>query len=322
MQYKLTIAIPTYNRAGKLKKCVECILPQIKNKPVELLVNDNASTDNTESLMKRMSNKYGFSYYRNHDNVGPDRNFLLGYERAVGEYVMLLGDDDFLLPGAIESIMKSLDENPVMVHINSCDLLKTEPIKKSLPRLKEEGQIIYHNRDEFFKGVDIFVTFMSSMILKTDYVQKIKNKEKFIGTYFIQSFIAFEVMKNEGKYIINTYNCLAASPNRTVGYDLYFVWGEQYYNLLFNGAINCGIEKSTVEQVYIKDLKDIILNFVLSFRITCKNSRNWEKKYILNHVYQYKEVKLAYKWAVNSPLAVVIIMKIIMLIKRKLNKNI
>ena len=46
MQYKLTIAIPTYNRAGKLKKCVECILPQIKNKPVELLVNDNASTDN------------------------------------------------------------------------------------------------------------------------------------------------------------------------------------------------------------------------------------------------------------------------------------
>lgn len=309
MQPKLTIAIPTYNRIEKLQICIEKVLQQIEGKPVELIICDNASTDCTQEVLERINNNR-FTYYRNETNVGPDNNFLLGYERAKGEYVMLLGDDDYFLPGAIDSILDALSKNPVMVYLNSSSLKKENPFKFSRPRFEERGLLEYTDRDAFYEQVDIFVTFMSAMILKTSVVKNIKDKEQYIGTYFIQSYIAFEVMKEPGTYIINTHNCMAASPNRTVGYDLYFVWGEQYHNLLYQKAIYCGVSKEMIDKVYHRSLETTIYDFVLSFRITCKNEKKWKKEYILKYALEHEDLKKRYDKAVNGSRIGVVLIKL------------
>lgn len=316
MRPKLTIAIPTYNRVDKLLICIERVLQQTEGKPVDLVIVDNASTDATQEILEKINNNR-FSYYRNDTNVGPDKNFLRGYEVATGEYVMLLGDDDYLLPGAIDSILNALSKNPVMVYSDSCSLKKEKPFKYSKSRFDDIGLCIYEDKDQFFEQVDIFVTFMSAMVLKTDSVRKIQNKEQYIGTYFIQSYIAFEVMKEPGIYIVNTHNCIAASPNRTVGYDLYFVWGEQYHKLLFEKGISSGVSREMIETVYQRDMSTIIYDFVLSFRITCKNEKSWKKEYILNHTLKYNNLREKYDKAVNGSLIYVFIIKILRMVGLK-----
>ena len=108
MKPLLTIAIPTFNRADRLKRCLEACLEQTAGKSVELLVSDNASEDATQAFMTEFCKKnLAVSYVRNPENIGPDRNFLNCYNCAKGEYVLLLGDDDVLLPGAVDAILEA-----------------------------------------------------------------------------------------------------------------------------------------------------------------------------------------------------------------------
>lgn len=103
--YALTIAIPTYNRLEKLKICLKRLMEQKKIEQIEIIVSDNASSDGTGEYMTELVKKAeNISYYRNTENVGPDKNFLNCFDKAMGEYVLLLGDDDFLLPMAVEHL--------------------------------------------------------------------------------------------------------------------------------------------------------------------------------------------------------------------------
>lgn len=89
----LSICIPTYNRASYLKGALE----HISSDPafdarVEVVVSDNASSDDTEIVVKAFTEKYGnIRYYRNAENVR-DANFKLVLERATGRYLKLFND--------------------------------------------------------------------------------------------------------------------------------------------------------------------------------------------------------------------------------------
>ncbi len=99
----LTIAIPTYNRSRYLAELLEVLQPQLSDElRVELLIADNASTDETPALCKRLiDGGLACRYIRNAANIGADANFLLCFSEARGKYVWLLGDDDIVLPGAL-----------------------------------------------------------------------------------------------------------------------------------------------------------------------------------------------------------------------------
>ena len=87
--YALTIAIPTYNRLEKLKICLKRLMEQKKIEQIEIIVSDNASTDGTGEYMTELVKKAeNIHYYRNTENVGPDKNFLNCFDKAVGEYVL------------------------------------------------------------------------------------------------------------------------------------------------------------------------------------------------------------------------------------------
>ena len=81
--YALTIAIPTYNRLEKLKICLKRLMEQKKIEQIEIIVSDNASTDGTGEYMTELVKKTeNIRYYRNTENVGPDKNFLNCFNRA------------------------------------------------------------------------------------------------------------------------------------------------------------------------------------------------------------------------------------------------
>lgn len=298
----LTIAVPTYNRVEKLSVCLDRIAAQVQGKPVEVLVSDNHSDDTTEAFMNDyMRDHQDITYIRNAENIGPDRNFLNCFERAAGEYVLLLGDDDVLLPGALDRILDALSTKPVFVRLNTSGLKTVDPLSYTDPCEPEGEDRSYDSRDVFLKDMGIYITFISAMVMRTDLIRQVPNKERYIGTYFIQSHIALNTLTADGEYVFVTKNCIAASGNVTVNYDLYHVWGEQYYNLLWQTGIACGFRPETIRQIHRNDMATMIYGFIRNFRQTCSNESQWNKGCIMRSVRNYPGLYPRYLAAVYLP---------------------
>jgi glycosyltransferase involved in cell wall biosynthesis len=91
---KVSIGIPTFNRGIGLMKTVESVLRQ-DYPNLEVIISDNASTDNTNTLCHEISlNDSRIKYIRQSSNQGPTANFREVLARSSGDYFMWLGDDD------------------------------------------------------------------------------------------------------------------------------------------------------------------------------------------------------------------------------------
>ncbi len=119
---KLSLCISTYNRAKWLKTSLANIARQISyaRDDLEILVVDNASTDETSSIPALFLHRSDFRFFRNPINVGMLGNLAVTAQRAQGEYVWILGDDDLTRSGAIERVLSLLVDKPhiELVYLN------------------------------------------------------------------------------------------------------------------------------------------------------------------------------------------------------------
>ncbi len=114
---KFTIGIPTYNRAGFLRRAIESALNQTYP-DVEVLVSDNASTDETQEIARSFGDR--IRYHRNAENLGMWRNFALLPELATGDYFSWLQDDDLIHCDFARRAVKALSRpDDVTVYIAS-----------------------------------------------------------------------------------------------------------------------------------------------------------------------------------------------------------
>lgn len=107
---KVTIAIPTYNRSEFLKASLQSVLGQDYS-DFQVLVLDNASTDDTEAVVRSFTDSR-ITYVRNETNIGMFRNCNRAIELNSSPYLSILGDDDLLLPNFIHTSALALDDHP------------------------------------------------------------------------------------------------------------------------------------------------------------------------------------------------------------------
>ncbi|MDP9263654.1 MAG: glycosyltransferase family 2 protein [Acidobacteriota bacterium] len=123
---KISICIPTYNRAAHLNNCLHSILANRSRSATEfeVCVSDNCSTDGTAEVVRAAQTSLAIKYQRNPSNLGLARNFLHAVAMAEGEFVWLLGDDDLLLPYALEELSELIRQHPSVefFYINSFHL--------------------------------------------------------------------------------------------------------------------------------------------------------------------------------------------------------
>jgi glycosyltransferase involved in cell wall biosynthesis len=103
---KLTIYIPTYKRKS-LDKCLESIVSQHRN-DIEIIVSDNDQDGFARDIVNKYKD-YVTEYSIRKQNIGCDGNCLYGITAGSADYVWVIGDDDVLLPGAINTIMPMLN---------------------------------------------------------------------------------------------------------------------------------------------------------------------------------------------------------------------
>ncbi len=110
---RVSIVIPTYERAGFVETAVESVLRQ-EHADLELLVVDDGSTDGTAAVLERIAERTDPARFRwwRHDNVGQSETINRGFARATGELLGYLSSDDYLLPGAVERLVAAAQEHP------------------------------------------------------------------------------------------------------------------------------------------------------------------------------------------------------------------
>ncbi|MBS1811269.1 MAG: glycosyltransferase [Acidobacteria bacterium] len=107
---KVSICIPTYNTARYISETIESVLAQCYQ-DYELVICDNASTDETPELVQRY-NDSRIRYLRFEELTNQSGNFNRCLQAARGEYITLLHSDDFFLPGFISHRVSLLANNP------------------------------------------------------------------------------------------------------------------------------------------------------------------------------------------------------------------
>lgn len=100
----VTVAITTHNRCALLKRALASVLEQTYTN-LEILVSDDASTDETQQAMANVKHPR-FRYWRLEQPVGIAGNFQNALDHAHGELFMILNDDDELEPEAIENLAR------------------------------------------------------------------------------------------------------------------------------------------------------------------------------------------------------------------------
>lgn len=71
---------------------------------IELIVQDNCSPDNTKEIIQPYLDDKRFRFYSNKENLGARFNVTNILTKAKGDYIFSLGDDDFLVPDAVDKI--------------------------------------------------------------------------------------------------------------------------------------------------------------------------------------------------------------------------
>ncbi|ULP71854.1 Spore coat polysaccharide biosynthesis protein SpsA [Nodularia sphaerocarpa UHCC 0038] len=116
---KVSIGLPVYNGERFIKAALDSLLAQTFE-DFELIISDNASTDNTEEICRAYAAQdKRIRYYRNHSNLGCSVNFNRVFELSVGEYFKWAAYDDLHAPDFLRKSVEVLDNNPKVVLCHS-----------------------------------------------------------------------------------------------------------------------------------------------------------------------------------------------------------
>lgn len=105
---KITIIVPTYNRANFIGESLESALRQ-DLPPAEIIVVDDGSTDDTEQAVSRFGSRI---VYVAKPNGGKSSAINLGLALAEGDHILVLDDDDLLPPSALRAHAEALARTP------------------------------------------------------------------------------------------------------------------------------------------------------------------------------------------------------------------
>ena len=158
----VSVIIPTHNRAPFLKEAIESVLAQ-SYRPLQLIVVDDGSRDETSSLVSR----YPLLYVR-----GPQRGVAaarnIGIKRAAGEFVAFLDSDDLWLPTKIERQVAFFAAHPQAVAVQVEEIWIRRG-KRVNPRKKHQKPSGYF----FDRALELCLVSPSGVMLRRRLFQEI-----------------------------------------------------------------------------------------------------------------------------------------------------
>lgn len=218
----LSICIPTYNRAANLDHCLHSIFSQMDNIPsIEILVSDNASTDNTREVVERYAAHYPLlKYSRNETNIGADRNIYHVIQQARGKFIKLQGDDDYweneTLAPFIEVVKNHMDCGIIHISVHSTD----DRVYRG------------HGAAEFLEATSIMAAFITGIVLRREDLEKVVEPERFLNTSCNQMYLQYSILMNNPVFCVVNRSMFYFQETPPSGYNFGKVVFEDYQSIL------------------------------------------------------------------------------------------
>jgi glycosyltransferase involved in cell wall biosynthesis len=109
---KVSVILPNYNHGKYLETCLNALVQQ-SVLPSEIVVIDDASTDDSVEIIERFARRHPIiRLHRNAKNQGVVPNMNLGLKLVRDDYVFFQAADDYVLPGFMEKSLALLSQYP------------------------------------------------------------------------------------------------------------------------------------------------------------------------------------------------------------------
>jgi glycosyltransferase involved in cell wall biosynthesis len=266
----ISVCIPAYNRAVLLPALLESILSQ-EGADFEIIICEDKSPEREQ--IRSVAEQYTkvlperISYHENELNLGYDGNLRCLIELARGDYVLFMGNDDLMAPGALRAVAAAIQGYPrVGVVLRSYASFKATP-----DDLVQTFR--YFDKDAFFPaGAPAITTFfrrcvfISGMVVRRDSALALST-DRFDGTLLYQQHLVGNILAHEnGVYLtqILSYHRLGGIPDfgnsaaeknmflpreQTIASSVHFMRGML--------MIAAAVEQSTGLTIYRSILRDI-----------------------------------------------------------------
>jgi len=111
----LTVGMPTYNAAATVRSAIDSLLAQ-RFGDFELVISDNASTDDTWSIIQEyMQRDARVQGTRQPRNIGANANYSAVFDRARGRYFKWASSNDWCAPDFLAQCVEALERDPGVV---------------------------------------------------------------------------------------------------------------------------------------------------------------------------------------------------------------
>jgi glycosyltransferase involved in cell wall biosynthesis len=195
---KISLCIPQYNRIQFLLKNLS-IIEQQTYADIEVVISDDASTDDTEEQINTLREhyKYPIIYQRHPVNVGYDKNLRTSLELGTGEYCITLGNDDTLNDvHNIADLVEFLQQNnyPEIGFCNYVEAHSPEAVHARAP----ETKVIGSGLEVALKFYRSF-SYVAGIIIRKSAFDSV-NTDKADGSVFVQMYFAARVITTGGRF--------------------------------------------------------------------------------------------------------------------------
>jgi GT2 family glycosyltransferase/glycosyltransferase involved in cell wall biosynthesis len=200
----VSVIIPVYNQIDYTLKCLQSIHQHLPSVPIELVIADDCSTDETSSVLEKIK---GIKVVRHSQNLG----FLRSCNRAIdyceGKYIFLLNNDITVRPGWLDTLVSVFEKH------DDAGLVGAKLVYPD-GSLQEAGGIIWKdasgwnfgkNQDpdlpefNYLKEVD-YVSGAAILFPRKLFEQLGKFDERYVPAYYEDTDLAFSV-RNAGKKV-------------------------------------------------------------------------------------------------------------------------
>lgn len=146
---RVSVIIPTFNRAALLPRAVESALAA--GDDLEVIVVDDASEDETPGVCASLR---GIRYLRLKRNMGVACARNAGIRESRADFITTLGDDDLRLPGSLDAQVRLLEESPAAAfcygRVFVGDAVRIPPTGEVVPVRCPAGDIFWELLEQNF----------------------------------------------------------------------------------------------------------------------------------------------------------------------------
>ena len=156
---KVSVAMITYNHEKYLAQAIESVLMQQTSFPIELVIGEDCSTDNTRQIVKRYAESHPdiVCPLLHENNLGVGQNLLDVFASCRGEYIAILEGDDFWTdPLKLQKQVDLMDSNP---EYSLCGTIARDVIMSEDGEEHEAGVFPTRSTDRLLNLEDVLAAY-------------------------------------------------------------------------------------------------------------------------------------------------------------------